>query len=157
MISQSPKAICSHACRVCLAIFEMADIKFCFELGKTFTETHEIMKNVYGDQCMSHTSCYEWLKWFKDSQQSTHDETCLGCRSTSCDDAHVAQIHEIMRSNHDFIVQEIEEECNISIGCHDILTTKSEMHRVISKCPMTADTGSERQLHCHLSGTFGLR
>jgi hypothetical protein len=51
----------SHHPRACLAIFEMADIheqriniKFCFKLGKMFTETHEMMKNVYGDQRMSH-------------------------------------------------------------------------------------------------------
>jgi hypothetical protein len=31
------------------------NIKFCFKLGKTFTETPEMMKNIYGDQCMSHT------------------------------------------------------------------------------------------------------
>jgi hypothetical protein len=31
-------------------------------------------------------------------------------------------------------VRKIAEECNISIGsCHDILTTKLEMHRVVSK------------------------
>jgi hypothetical protein len=28
-------------------------MKFCYELGKTFTEAHEILKNIYGDQCMS--------------------------------------------------------------------------------------------------------
>jgi hypothetical protein len=50
-------------------IFEMADIhmqhiniKFCFNLGNMFTETHEMMKNVYGDQSMSCTRCYEWFK-----------------------------------------------------------------------------------------------
>jgi hypothetical protein len=57
----------------------------------------------------------------------------LGRPSTSCDDAHVAQVHEIMSSNHHLTVQEITEESNISIRCHDILTTKSEMHRVVSK------------------------
>jgi hypothetical protein len=60
----------------------MADIheqhintKFCFKLGKTFTEPHEMVKNVYGDQCMSHTHCHEWQ--FKDGRQSTHDEPCF--------------------------------------------------------------------------------
>jgi hypothetical protein len=40
-----------------LAIFEMVDIheqriniKFCFKIGKTFTESNEMMKNVYSDQ-----------------------------------------------------------------------------------------------------------
>jgi hypothetical protein len=56
VISHRPRAICSHVCRVCLAIIGMADIpgqrnniKFCIELGKTFTETNEMMKKVYGD------------------------------------------------------------------------------------------------------------
>jgi hypothetical protein len=53
---------------MCLMIFEMANIyeqciniKFFFKLGKTFTETDEMMKNVYGDQCMSR-KFYEWFK-----------------------------------------------------------------------------------------------
>jgi hypothetical protein len=48
------------------------------------------------------------------------DEPHLGCSSTSCDDAHVVQVREIVRSNCRSIVREIAEECNISIGsCHD--------------------------------------
>jgi hypothetical protein len=73
-------------------------------------ETHEMMKNVYGDQCMSHT----------------HDEPRLGWPSISCDDTHVAQVHEIVYSIHCLTMREIAEECNILLGsCHDILTTKS--------------------------------
>jgi hypothetical protein len=60
VISRRSRAICSCACRVCLAIFEMADIhvqhiniKFCFKVEETFTETHEMVKNVYGGQCIS--------------------------------------------------------------------------------------------------------
>jgi hypothetical protein len=115
-------------------IFEMADIheqhsniKFCFKLGKTFMETHRMMKNVYGDQCMSRTCCYERFKRFKDSW-------CLGRPSLSYDGAHVAQVCEIVHSNRRLTVQEIAEECNMSVGsCHDILTTKLEMPQVVSK------------------------
>jgi hypothetical protein len=66
MVSNRPTAICSRACRVCLAIFKMDDIhkqriniKFYFKLGKTFRETHEMTKIFYGDQCMSRTHCYD--------------------------------------------------------------------------------------------------
>jgi hypothetical protein len=159
--SHSPRAICSRACRVCLAIFEMADIneqrtniKCCVKLRKTFTKNHEIMKNVYGDKCMSRTLCYEWFKRFREGRNSTHDEPRLGRPSMSCDDAHGVQIREIVCPNRCLTVQETAEECNISIGsCHDILTTKLEMHRVVF--PTTFDTGSERQSRCQLSGTFG--
>jgi hypothetical protein len=88
------------------------NIKFCFKQGKVFKEALEIMKHVYGDQCVSHTHRYEWLKPFKGDRQSTH-ELCLGQPSTSCDDAHVVQVHEIVHSNCRFTVREIAKECNI--------------------------------------------
>jgi hypothetical protein len=68
-----------------------------------------MMKNVYGDQSMSHTHCYDWFKWFIYGQQSTHDKPHLGQPSTSRNDAHVAQVCEILRSNRRLTVQEIAE------------------------------------------------
>jgi hypothetical protein len=50
------------------------NIKFCFELGKTFMDSHKMMKNAHGYQRTCHTRCYEWFKRFKDGWQSTHDE-----------------------------------------------------------------------------------
>jgi hypothetical protein len=75
-----------------------------------------MMKNVYGDQCMSCTRYYEWFKQFKDGRQLTHDELHLGRPSTFCDDPHVAQVCEIVHSNRPLRVWEIAEECNILIG-----------------------------------------
>jgi hypothetical protein len=44
------------------------------------------------------------------------------------------QVCENVQSNHRLTVQEIAEESNISTGgCHDILTTKLEIHWVVSK------------------------
>jgi hypothetical protein len=63
------------------------NIKFGLKLGKMFTETREMMKNVCGDQCISHTRGYEWFKRFKDSRQTTHDELLLEQPSTSFDNA----------------------------------------------------------------------
>jgi hypothetical protein len=52
-ISHRPRTICSRVCRVYLEIFRMADIheqciniNFGSILGKTFTKTHEMMKNI---------------------------------------------------------------------------------------------------------------
>jgi hypothetical protein len=81
-----------------------------------------MMKNVYGNQFISCTRCYEWFKQFKDGRQPIH-EPHSGRPSTSCDNAHVAQVGEIACSNHCLTVREIAEECNISIGsCNDIMT-----------------------------------
>ena len=34
---------------------QRANVKFCVKLGKKFAETYELMKKVYGDDCMSRT------------------------------------------------------------------------------------------------------
>ncbi|EGI70146.1 FLJ37770-like protein [Acromyrmex echinatior] len=41
---------------------QRANIKFCFKLGKTFTETHNLMKQVYGDNCVARASVYD--QWY---------------------------------------------------------------------------------------------
>jgi len=43
---------------------QKANIKFCFKLGKTFTETFKLLKKVYGDDCLSRTRVFEWYKRF---------------------------------------------------------------------------------------------
>jgi hypothetical protein len=72
------------------------------------------------------------------------------------DDAHIAQVREIVRSNRRLTVREIAEECNISTGsCHDILTTKLEMHRAVSKfIPRLTQDHRERESRSHLSGNL---
>ncbi|PNF21911.1 hypothetical protein B7P43_G03602 [Cryptotermes secundus] len=52
----------------------------------------------------------------EDGRQSTYDEPHLGWPSTSSDDAHVAQVREIVRSNPPLTVREIADECNILTG-----------------------------------------
>jgi hypothetical protein len=49
-------------------ISEMADlkeqricVKFCFKLGKTSSETREMLKTAFGDNAMGRTQTFEWL------------------------------------------------------------------------------------------------
>ena len=37
------------------------NIKFCVKLKKKFAETYELMKKVYGDDCMSRTQVYTYM------------------------------------------------------------------------------------------------
>jgi hypothetical protein len=41
------------------------NIKFCVELGKTQTETYEMLQSVYGDEALSSSSVFEWCKRLK--------------------------------------------------------------------------------------------
>ena len=57
---------------------QRANIKFCFKLGKTFTETHNLMKQVYGDNCVARTSVYEWYTRFKNGREDINDDAHTG-------------------------------------------------------------------------------
>ena len=48
-----------------MSIEQGAIIKFCFKFGRTFTETHQMMKKVYGD---------EWFKRFQEGREALEDD-----------------------------------------------------------------------------------
>jgi hypothetical protein len=53
-------------------VFKMeqrAVITFCVKLKKTATETFEMLKSVYSEECLSRTSVFEWHKRFKEAQK----------------------------------------------------------------------------------------
>jgi len=58
-------------------------VKFCFKLGKTFTETFQMLQQAYGEDCLSRTQCYEWYQRFKSSRTSIEDELKSGRPSSS--------------------------------------------------------------------------
>jgi hypothetical protein len=134
------------------AIFKMSNfhehisIKFCVKLCKSFTETHKMMQNVYDDQCLGRTQCYDRFKRFKDGRKSVDDDPRSGRPSTSTDDARMTKVNEILRSNRRLIVREIVEDCNISVSsiiCPSVDVARSERQprnhqsRIVAQTMMT--------------------
>jgi hypothetical protein len=46
----------------------------CVKLKKTATETFEMLKSAYGEECLSRTSVFEWHKRYKNGQESLQDD-----------------------------------------------------------------------------------
>ena len=49
-------------------------IKFCVRLGKTGSETFEMLKQAFGDSCMSRSRTFEWFGRFKNGRTSTAND-----------------------------------------------------------------------------------
>ena len=58
-------------------------IKFCFQLGKTSSETIQIMQNAFGNECMSKTRIKEWFDRFKGGRTSVDSDSHCGRPSTT--------------------------------------------------------------------------
>ncbi|GFS94458.1 protein GVQW3 [Trichonephila clavipes] len=109
-------------------------IKFYFKLGKTGTETYEMMKTAFADEAMSRARVFERFRPFKESRQSVNSDPHSGRPSTSRNEDKIAQVKAVVRSDRRLTVREIAQECHISIGsCDEILRKDLNMHRVSAK------------------------
>jgi hypothetical protein len=48
-------------------------VKFCFQLGKTFSETFRMLKQAFADKATSRTQTHEWYKCLKEGKTSVED------------------------------------------------------------------------------------
>jgi hypothetical protein len=48
---------------------QRVNVKFCVKLGKSATETYDLLKKVYGYECLSRTQVFEWFKRFKEGRE----------------------------------------------------------------------------------------
>jgi transposase len=67
-------------------IEQRTNIKFCSQLGKTATETHEMLVRVSGDAAVSRKTVYKCFKRFHGGAESTEDEQRYGRPPTSTTD-----------------------------------------------------------------------
>jgi len=109
-------------------------VKFCFKLGKTFTETFQMLRQAYGEDCLSRSQRHEWYQRFKSGRTSVEDDPKSGWPSTSMDDDHVEKVLAVIRQNRRLTVREVAEEAGIcKSSCHLILSDKLQMLRVAAK------------------------
>jgi len=96
-------------------------IKFCVRLGKTGSETFEMLKQAFGDLCMSHSRTFEWFGHFKNGRTSANDDRS-GRPSTATTPSKVEQVRAAVnqdrRTTHNLCA-----EAGIDYGsCQRILT-----------------------------------
>jgi len=70
-----------------------------FHIGKTFTETFQILQQAYGEDCLSRTPYHEWYQHFELGRMSIEDDPKSGRPSTSMDDDRVEKVLAVIRKN----------------------------------------------------------
>jgi len=75
---------------------QCVNVKFCVKLGKSATEMYDLLKKVYGDECLSCTQVFKWFKRFKEGREEIRDNQRPGCPSTSKTDADIKKVGEIV-------------------------------------------------------------
>ena len=92
---------------------QRAAIDFCVKLGKTFTETHQMLQNAYGNDCLSCTQVYEWFRRFKSGRETLDDDERSGHPRTGFSVENIKKVREFIKNNKKSSVKVIEMELGI--------------------------------------------
>jgi transposase len=75
---------------------QRVNIKFCYKLGKTATEKHEMLVQVYGTEAVSRKCVYSWFKSFRDGKETNEDKPRSGRLSTSRAPDAIEQVRQML-------------------------------------------------------------
>jgi hypothetical protein len=78
--------VCKIVQRVC--------IKFCVKIGKSPTQTLEMLRGAFGEHSLSRAEVFQWHSHFKDGRVSVEDEKRSGRPSTNKTTENVEKIRE---------------------------------------------------------------
>lgn len=82
-------------------------------MGKTTTETHEMLKITYGMISMSHAEVFNQFGRFENGTQSVDHNEKLGRLSTSITSEYIAKLEGNIRADHRKILHEVCDELEI--------------------------------------------
>jgi len=93
-----------------------------------------MLRNTYGESCMSQTQVYEWYKGFKDGREVVVDLPRSGRPSTVTTVENVHKIKKLLLENRRLSLRELGAEVNISFkSVHNIMTDILGMKHVAAR------------------------
>ena len=111
----------SNTCVYVLAIFTMFGstekcicITFCFKIGKTATETYQLLQQAYGEDAMGCTQEFDWFHRFKEGRTSVLREPRSGRLWTWRNEEMIAKVRTMVSNNGRLTVQ--DRSCDVCVN-----------------------------------------
>ena len=112
------------------SVEQRVSIKFLTKLGKSATETYNLLTEVCGDQCLSHMQVFEWFKKFKEGREYVRDDPKLGRPSTAKTQENVEKVARIVQGDCRLSIRAISE---LKESVRQILDDDLDMKKVCAK------------------------
>ena len=120
-------------------------IKFCANLGKSATETLEMIQQAFGDQSLSRAQVFQWHARFKTGRISVDDDKRTGRSTSYTTPETVARIQELLRQDRCQTIHDTAAEVGIGYGtCQRVLTEELGMHRIAAKFVLRILTADQK-------------
>uniref|UniRef100_A0A8C3CRQ0 Mos1 transposase HTH domain-containing protein n=1 Tax=Cairina moschata TaxID=8855 RepID=A0A8C3CRQ0_CAIMO len=88
-------------------------IKFCVKLGKMGKETHDMIKEAYGDAAMGRLGVFEWHKLFREGRERVEDDDRSGRPSTSKTNENVSRVKNLQNCDRRMSIRMIADDLSI--------------------------------------------
>ena len=80
---------------------------------------NQLLQQAYREDAMGRTQVFDWFRRFKEGRTSAENDPHSGRPSTSRNEEMIAKVRTTVRNNRRLTVQEIADECGISMGSSD--------------------------------------
>ncbi len=131
----------------------------CATRGKSQGETFHLLKEVYGEDSLSLSTCRRWYLRAKAGDKSSEDKECPGCKPTARNLANVRAVQEVMQVDRRAMVRQISAQVEETTGMpistgsvHNILCLDLEMKKKAPKFVPRILTQEQKDLRvavCH--------
>ncbi|GBN79481.1 Putative uncharacterized protein FLJ37770 [Araneus ventricosus] len=108
---------------------QRVNIKFCFKLGKTATETHEMLLKMYVVDAVSKKCVSEWFKRFGDGKEDVKEEPRSGRPPISTTPHNIDRVRRMLADDRRLSLRMIAEELKISLD-----SVSNIIHEHLQKC-----------------------
>ena len=88
-------------------------IKFCFQLGKTSSETIQMMQKAFGNECMSEKGKKKWYNRFRGGRTSVDSYSRSGRPSTTKTLDNIERVRLAIEEDRRLSVRELENDLGI--------------------------------------------
>ena len=88
-------------------------IKFYFQLGKTSSETIQMMQKAFGNECMRKTQIKEWYNRFKGGRTSVDSDSRSGRPSTTKILDNIERMRLVIEGDRRLTVRELKDDLGI--------------------------------------------
>ena len=129
-------------------------IKICFQLGKTCSETIQMMQKAFANECMSKTRIKEWYNRFKGGRTSVDSDSRPSRPSTTKTLNNIERVRLAIEGDRHLTVPELENDLGIpKTTVWEILNKILGMTRV---CAVTGffTTITRQRIHRMLCSSF---
>ena len=82
-------------------------MKLCFKIGKTATETYQLLQQAFDEDAVGGTQVFDWFHPFKEGRTSVESDLCSGRPSTSRNEEIITKIRIIVHNNRRLTVREV--------------------------------------------------